>query len=125
MRRGIWILIFFCCMTNLMAFSISKLDFDKVIRVGKTGKEKYYIKNDNITVMRYQIRIEGNKNVKVSPSNVILKPYEKKPIIIEATGTKIGKEKYTLVIVESSLKKEKGLNIRMNYEIEQRYKVIK
>lgn len=103
--------IFFLFSYLSFSYEISDLDFSKEILKGNTEFKEYTLKNNDEYIVRYDFYIEDDKDVLVSPTNLILMPGEEKKfkIFVKADKEK-GKHSYFFVIKEKIVNKEKKKN---------------
>ncbi len=109
--------------TLCFAFKIDELEFNKIMKQNERVEKIFTITNNELETKIYKISIEGDKNVKVTPSVLNLLPQESKKIKIEVIGKNSkGNYEYFLVIREinkNSLKK--GVNLNKIIKIKQKY----
>lgn len=109
---------------NLYALKIDDLKFDKTIKQNEIEKKEFTLTNSEIDEKIYRLSIEDDKNVKVLPNIIQLKPFENKKIQIQVKGIgNKGERNYFLVIKEIEKIKQNKININKSVKIKQTYKI--
>ena len=130
------LILYFLSVTVVFSFEIDELKFNKEMKVGETAEKIFKLTNNNPDrTISYNLRIEGDRNVKVSPAKIVLKKFESGYYSIKATGKRKGTHHYKLIVEEGDIipdKKEEikksnktggSITLKRRVAIEQKYKV--
>ncbi|MGO5426347.1 hypothetical protein [Fusobacterium mortiferum] len=122
------VILLLLCTTFVFAFEINTIRFDEEVSKGKKVSKTFSVGNNSEKVKVYKLAIEGDKNVKVKPNAITIKPFERKEFTIEVNGKKKGENQYYLMIKEiktsvSQKENEEGIELLKTIKILQKYTV--
>lgn len=104
----------FLVSTFSFAFKIDELEFGKIVEQNKKAEKTFTLTNNDVDTKIYRISIEGDKNIKVSPSLLNILPQQSKKFKLNIIADNIkGEHSYFLVIREvkkDKVKKDVGIN---------------
>lgn len=121
------VILFTLITANSLAFVINSVDFNEKIQKNKVVEKKYVITNTKDYSLKYSFSVD-DKDVSVEPQSFIVLPGKTKEFTIKVTGKKdYGVHKYMLKIAERLVDKNKEnvLILNYNYNISQKYEIIK
>lgn len=119
------ILLFFIFNTIIFSFQIDKLKFDEKIFFGESKFKKYKITNNTSNTNIYELKVEGDNFVHISPSRIELTPTSEKYFTISVIANKKkGTHNYFLVISEKRKNLIKNIGINKIIKIKHTYTVI-
>lgn len=108
------IYLLFLVSTFSFAFKIDELEFGKIVEQNKKAEKTFTLTNNDVGTKIYRISIEGDKNIKVSPSLLNILPQQSKKFKLNVIADNIkGEHSYFLVIREvkkDKVKKDVGIN---------------
>lgn len=120
------IMLLILCSTFVFSFEINSIRFDEELLYGQKKSKTFSVGNSSKREKLYRLTIEGDKNVKVKPTTLNIKPFERKEFTIEVNGKKKGENQYYLVIkeIKSSASQEEtkeGIELLKTIKILQKY----
>lgn len=115
----------FLLSTFSFALKINELEFGKVVEQNKKVEKFFNLTNNDIDSKIYKISVEGDNNVKITPSSLNLLPQQSKKFKVEVTADNPpGNYSYFLIITEVKDKKlKKGVSLNKIVKIKQTYKI--
>lgn len=122
------IILLILCSTFVFSFEINSIRFDEELLSGQKKSKTFSVGNSSKKEKLYRLTIEGDKNVRVKPTTLNIKPFERKEFTIEVNGKKKGENQYYLVIkeIKSSASQEEtkeGIDLLKTIKILQKYTV--
>lgn len=122
------IILLILCSTFVFSFEINSIRFDEELLSGQKKSKTFSVGNSSKKEKLYRFTIEGDKNVRVKPTTLNIKPFERKEFTIEVNGKKKGENQYYLVIkeIKSSASQEEtkeGIDLLKTIKILQKYTV--
>ena len=124
-RKLINLIICLLVFTFSFSFKLSELEFSEIVSKGTKKSKRYTLTNNNKVNKLYTISVESDKNIKISPNALNLKPLDSRNFTIEVTGKgKVGEHSYFLVIKEVNKEKSKeGVDLNKIVRIKQKYTI--
>lgn len=125
MRKIKFIYLMIFLSTLCFAFKIDELEFNKIVDQNKKVEKIFNLTNNGLESKLYKITIEGDNNIKVTPSLLNLLPQESQEFKVEVTGNSFkGNHNYFLVIKEVKKKQfNKGITLNKTIKIKQKYTI--
>ena len=123
MRKTIYLMLLLSTLS--FALKIDELEFGKVVGQNNKVEKIFNLTNNDIEDKIYRISIEGDKNIKVTPTLLNLSPQQNKKFKVEVTAKNSkGNYDYFLVIKEVRQKRlKKGVALNKVVKIKQSYKI--
>lgn len=123
MRKTIYLMLLLSTLS--FALKIDELEFGKVVGQNNKVEKIFNLTNNDIEDKIYRISIEGDKNIKVTPTLLNLSPQQSKEFKVEVTAKNSkGNYDYFLVIKEVRQKRlKKGVALNKVVKIKQSYKI--
>ena len=124
-RKLINLIMCLLVFTFSFSFKMNELEFSETVSKGLKKSKTYTLTNNNKVNKLYAIYVEGDKNIKISPNALNLKPLDSREFTLEVTGNgKVGVHKYFLVVKEVNKDKIKsGIDINKIIKIKQEYTI--
>ena len=124
-RKLINLIICLLVFTFSFSFKLSELEFGETVQKGLKKSKSYTLTNNNKVNKLYTISAQGDKNIKISPNALNLKPLDSRKFTIEVTGKgKVGEHEYFLIVKDVNKEKSKeGVDLNKIVRIKQKYTI--